>query len=71
MKLLVEVADSKADGFMKLIKEHSFVKARHISALDADLLEEIRQIKKAFKNADLIKAGKLKGRPAEDLLNEL
>ena len=56
---------------MKLIKEHSFVKARHISALDADLLEEIRQIKKAFKNADLIKAGKLKGRLADDLLLSL
>jgi len=56
---------------MKLVKEHCFVQARHISAVDADLLEEIRQIKKAFKNAENIKAGKLKGRLADDLLLSL
>jgi len=71
MKFLVDVADSKADVFMKLIKEHCFVQARHISAVDADLLEEIRQIKKAFKNAENIKDGKLKGRLADDLLLSL
>jgi len=47
------------------------VKARPISASDAALFEEIDEIKKAFKNVEKIKAGKLKGRPAEELLNEL
>ena len=33
--------------------------------------DEIKKIKKAFKNVERIKAGKLKGRPAEEFLNEI
>lgn len=36
-----------------------------------ELLREIKEIKKAFDYADLIKSGKLKGRPVEELLLEL
>jgi hypothetical protein len=71
MKLLIDIADNKAASFMELIKGHSYVKAKPLSTPDAELLEEIGHIKKAFENADLIKAGKLKTRPIEDLLNEL
>ena len=56
---------------MEMIKGHTYVKAKPLSSPDAELLEEIKEIKKAFKNADRIKAGKLKARPLEDLLNEL
>ncbi len=38
---------------------------------DVELFEEIKEIKKTFKNVEQIKAGKLKGRPVEELLNEL
>lgn len=47
------------------------MKAKQLSKQDAELLAEIKEIKKAFKNARKIKAGKLKGRPAAELLNEL
>lgn len=71
MKLVIDIADNKAASFMKLIKDHSYVKAKPLSIPDAELLEEIKQIKKAFKIANQIKTGKLKGRPAEDFLNEI
>jgi hypothetical protein len=71
MKLIIDVADNKAAGFIELLKEYSYIKAKPLSAPDSALIEEIKEIKKAFKNAEKIKAGKLKGRPAEELLNEL
>ncbi|MDB5123091.1 MAG: hypothetical protein JWP94_1220 [Mucilaginibacter sp.] len=71
MKLLVDISDNKVAGFLELIKNYSYVKARPVSAPDAELFEEINEIKKAFKNVDKIKKGKLKGRPAEELLNDL
>jgi hypothetical protein len=33
--------------------------------------KEIREIRKAFKNAEKVRSGRLKGRPAEGLLKEL
>ena len=54
-----------------MVKSFSNVKAEPISAPDVELFSEIKEIKNAFKNVELIKAGKLKARPAADLLNEL
>ena len=71
MKLLIDVADNKADKFMALIKDHSYVKAKQISVPDAELLNEIKEINKALSNAEKIKAGKIKSRPASEFLNEL
>ena len=71
MKLLLDIADNKAATFIEVIKNYSYVKATPISVPDAELFAEIGEIKKAFKNAGKIKTGKLKGRPAEELLNEL
>lgn len=71
MKVLIEIADNKAAGFMELIKNYSYVKAKTLSVPDAELFDEIKEIKKAFKNADLIKSGKLKVRSAEEFLNEI
>jgi hypothetical protein len=71
MKLLLDIADNKAASFIEVIKNYSYVKAKPISAPDADLFEEITEIKRAFKNVEKIKAGRLKGRPAEELFNEL
>ena len=71
MKMLIDIADSKAASFRDLIKEHSYIKAKPLSKPDAVILDEIMHIKKAFKNLDKVKAGKLKTRPASELLNEL
>ena len=54
-----------------MIKNSSGIKAKSISEKDAELFTEIKEINKALKNAELIKAGKLSGRPVEDFLNEL
>jgi hypothetical protein len=41
------------------------------SASRAGLFEDLKEIKKAFKNVEKIKSGKLKGRPVEELLSKL
>lgn len=71
MLLLLDIDDKKAAGFMELIKDQSYIKAKSISLPDAELLKEIKEIKTALKNAAKIKSGKIKGRPVEDLLDEL
>lgn len=47
------------------------VKIKTASMSCPGFFDEIKEIKRAFKNADRIKAGKLKGRPAEGFLNEI
>ena len=47
MKLLIDIEDNKAPGFMEIIKNYSYVKAKPISGRDAELFEEINEIKKA------------------------
>ncbi len=42
-----------------------------LDKLSEEQKEELEQIKMAFEQADLIKQGKLKTRPVENLLNEL
>jgi len=71
MKLLIDVQDNQAAAFVELLKSYSYVKAKPLSNPDAELLAEIKEIKKALKNANKIKSGKLKGRPVRELLNEL
>ena len=71
MKMLVEIAENKATSFKELVKQYFDVKAKPISPSDASIFEDIMHIKKAFKLADKVKAGKLKTRPASELLNEL
>lgn len=71
MKLLIDIADDKAAGFIEMIKSYAKVKATPISTPDVETLDEIKKIKKAFNDAGKIKSGKLKARPIEDLLNEL
>ena len=68
MKLLLDIKDSKAAFIIELLKNFSFVKANQLTPYKADVLEGIKE---AVEEMRLIKAGKLKGRPAEDLLNEL
>lgn len=68
MKVLVEVKDSKANFILELLNNFSFVKTKTISPAKSDLIEEIRE---AVENLNLVKQGRLKARPAKDLLNEL
>ena len=53
---------------MELLKNFPFVKAKPLTDHKAKVLEDVRE---AVEEMKLIKAGKLKGRNAEDLFNEL
>ena len=68
MKVLLDIKDSKAPYLMEVLKGLSFVKTRELTPYKAKVLEDIKE---AVKEMTLIKEGKLKGRNAEDLFNEL
>ncbi len=68
MKLLLEINDNKVAFFIELLKNFSFVKAKPITDENGLLMEEIKE---AVENLKLVRQGKLKARPAKELLNEL
>jgi len=68
MKVLVDVKDNKGDFILELLNNFSFAKAKPISPAKAQLFEEIKE---AVENLNLVKQGKLKARPAKDLIDEL
>lgn len=69
MKILIDIADKQADFGMEVLRSLSFIKkANPISGEKAQLIEEIKE---AVHNLKLVKSGKLRARPAKDLLNEL
>ncbi len=68
MKVLLDIKDSKAHHLMEVLKGLSYVKAKTISKEKAQLIEEIKE---AVENLKLVKQGKLKARPAKELLDEL
>ena len=68
MKILVDIPDSKASSFIDVLKSISYVKVKQLTDEKARLMKEIRQSVEEMK---LVRAGKLKARPVEDLLNEL
>ena len=68
MKILLDVNDNKVPFFMELLNNFTYVKANPLSPYKAKVLE---YVKEAVEEMRLIKAGKLKGRNAEDLFNEL
>lgn len=68
MKVLLDIPDNKAQALMKVLRSISYVKAKPLTEEKAQLLKELKQ---AVKEMKLVRAGKLKARPIEDLLNEL
>lgn len=68
MKVLLDIKDTKADFMMELLHSFSFVKAKPLSPYKAQVLEELQE---AVDNMKLVKEGKLKPRPAKELLDEL
>ena len=66
--MLVEVKDSKADFFMELMENFSYVKAKKITPAKALLMEEIKE---AVEYVNHIKKGKMKARPVKYLLDEV
>lgn len=68
MKVLLDIKDSKAGFVMELLKNLPFVKAKPLTPSKAQFLEEVKE---AVDNMALVKQGKLKARPAKELLDEL
>ncbi len=68
MKLLLDVKDEKVPFVLEVLKNFKFVKTKELSPHKADVLESIKE---AVEEMKLIKFGKLKSRPVEELINEL
>ncbi len=68
MRVLLDIKDSKALHLMEVLKGLPYVKAQTISNEKALLIEEIKE---AVDTLKLVRQGKLKARPAKDLLDEL
>lgn len=68
MKVLLDIKDAKASFVMELLDSLPFVKAKPLASEKALLIEEINE---AVENLKLVRQGKLKARPAKELLDEL
>lgn len=68
MKVLLDIKDNKATHLLEVLKGLSYVKTKTISDETALFLDEVKE---AVENLKLVRKGKLKARPAKDLLNEL
>ncbi|MBC7425495.1 MAG: hypothetical protein H7321_03075 [Bacteroidia bacterium] len=68
MKLLLDLPDNKAAQFMEMLKNLPYIKTKKLSEEKALILTELKE---AAENVILVKKGKLKARPAADLLNEI
>ena len=68
MKLLLEIKEDKADVLLALLRDLPYVK---VHPMDDNGTRFISELQEAIEDVQLIKAGKLEGRPAEELLDEL
>jgi len=68
MKVILDIKDDMAPFVMELLKNFKFVKAKPLTPYKEEVLTNLAD---AVAEMKLIKAGKLKGQDAKDLLNEL
>jgi len=68
MKFVLEVEESKASALMALLNDLPYVKTKPLTPYKAKVLEDIKE---AVDELNLITAGKMEARDADDLLNEL
>ena len=68
MKVLLDIKDDKAIHLLEVLKSLPFVKTKQLTDEKAQLMYEIRE---AVENLKLVREGKLKARPADELLDEL
>jgi hypothetical protein len=68
MKVLLDIKDDKAPYLMEILNSLSFVKTKQLTPYKAKVLQDIKE---AVEEMKLIKSGKLKGRKAEELFDEL
>ncbi len=68
MKVLLDIKDNKASHLLEVPKGLSYVKTKTLSDEKSLLIEEFTE---AVQELKLIRKGKLKGIPAQQLLDEL
>ena len=70
-RVVLNVASRKYDFFMELLKSFDFVEVAKEETNGDSREEIIAKLKETSNDLKLIKSGKLKGRPARELLEEL
>jgi hypothetical protein len=70
MKVTLDIRDNKADFFMELVKNLDFVKKIETEQ-NHNKKQILKELKEAIIELRLIEEGKLKARPAKELLDEL
>jgi hypothetical protein len=70
-RVVLTVLPRKYDFLMELLQNFDFVNVEHESTCGDTREEIIDNLKQAAKELKLVRAGKLEGRPACELLNEL
>ena len=70
-QVILSVPDKKYEFFIELVKSLEFVKEVEEVTKEPGKKEIMAGIRQAAEEVRLIKAGKLKGRPAQELLDEL
>jgi len=68
MKVLLDIKDKNAAPLLEVLKSLPYVKTKELKDPKEELINDIKE---AVEELNLIKAGKLEGRNAEDFLNEL
>ena len=68
MKILLEIKENKAAFVMELLSNFKFVKVKEPTLSKNKVLEELKE---AVEEVKQIKAGKKKGQPLSEFLNEL
>ncbi|HKR07533.1 MAG TPA: hypothetical protein VJY62_23055 [Bacteroidia bacterium] len=68
MRVLLDIKDAKAPYLMEILKNLKFVKTKTLTQAKAQFFEELKE---AVDEINLVKAGKLKGRLARKLIDEL
>lgn len=68
MRVLLDIQDNRAPFIMQILQQFKGVKTKLISNEKALFIEDIKE---AVEEMKLVKQGKLKTRPVEDLINEL
>jgi hypothetical protein len=68
MKVLLDIPDKKAPSLMEVLQSISYVRVETISPEKALFLKEFKE---SVTNLNLVKKGKIKPKPARELLHEL
>ena len=69
-QITLNIPERKYSFFMELVNSLGFVKKVHVHD-ESEKQRILQDIKDAVEEVNLIKAGKLKGIPAKDLISEL